>query len=316
MLRKDLPIRNNLTDGSIAGYNGTITVLENSIISPVRNNLGGAPGGVIVPPLPAYPDDGTITTEGLLVNYDFSEGISYGGSGSTVTNAIYPGVYNGAIVNNPSFSSSFGGALDLVRSSNQAVDIGDNLDDIFTGSSSKFSLEVWCKFNTLTPNTIYALLTKNGDGNFSENQRQFTFQVRNATGFSFGGIRLDFVYFGALNGTAIRGVRGDSTIISTGNVYHLVATFDNSISSGDGINRVQLYINSVLESKALWLTTGTHSSIPDGTARLGLCGQFGTTLGPINTIDGQIYSASVYNTVLSQSDVSYNWEGKRAKFGL
>lgn len=50
MLRKDLPIRNNLIDGTVGG-GGTITVYANPIISPVRSNLLGNPGvGVIMPP--------------------------------------------------------------------------------------------------------------------------------------------------------------------------------------------------------------------------------------------------------------------------
>lgn len=47
MLRKDLPIRNDLMDGiGIAGIS-TITVYANPIISPVRNDLGGDPGGTL-----------------------------------------------------------------------------------------------------------------------------------------------------------------------------------------------------------------------------------------------------------------------------
>ena len=51
MLRKDLPIRTDLTDAVGGGGIPTITVYANPIVSPVRTNLGGGLGGeVIVPP--------------------------------------------------------------------------------------------------------------------------------------------------------------------------------------------------------------------------------------------------------------------------
>lgn len=50
MLRKDLPTRINLTDGTGGGGPSTITVYANPIVAQTRINLGGDPGGVIVVP--------------------------------------------------------------------------------------------------------------------------------------------------------------------------------------------------------------------------------------------------------------------------
>lgn len=53
MIRKDLPIRTNLTDGTVAGGSPTITVYANPIVSKVRTNLLGESGGITIPePLP------------------------------------------------------------------------------------------------------------------------------------------------------------------------------------------------------------------------------------------------------------------------
>jgi hypothetical protein len=51
MIRKDLPIRINLTDGGLASSGSEITLYQNPIISPVRSDLGDpAIIGVIIPP--------------------------------------------------------------------------------------------------------------------------------------------------------------------------------------------------------------------------------------------------------------------------
>jgi hypothetical protein len=272
----------------------------------------GIGGGAIA----AYPYDGSIVLSQLAFNYDFAYSASYGGSGSAVTNIIDSNLYNGTLVNSPSFTTDFGGAINLVRASNQAINLTDILNRAFTFSEAKFSLEIWCKFNTLADNTGYNLFAKLADSNFSENQRQFFFVARNVTAFSFGGIRLDFVYYGAVNSSVYRGVRSNTATLSTGNVYQLVMTFDNTITTNDGMDRVKFYVNSVDQARVLWTKTGTYGSIPNGTARLGIGGVFGTSAGPISCLDGQIYSASIYNKVLSASEVLQNWNGKRARFGI
>lgn len=50
MLRKDLPIRTDLIDSTVASAVTTITVYANPIIAKVRTNLNEEPGGTIPPP--------------------------------------------------------------------------------------------------------------------------------------------------------------------------------------------------------------------------------------------------------------------------
>lgn len=51
MIRKDLPMRTNLTDGGSASDGSGITLYQNPIISPIRSDLGDpAIVGVIIPP--------------------------------------------------------------------------------------------------------------------------------------------------------------------------------------------------------------------------------------------------------------------------
>lgn len=255
--------------------------------------------------------------DGLVLSYDFARGDSYSGAGNTVNN-IVNSFYNGTLLNSPIYTNEFGGGL-VLDGTNKCINLGDILDNVFCGVVAKFSLECWVKFNQLNANTNYVLCAKNGDGNFSEDQRQFFWTARNISNLSYGGVRLDFIYYGGLVTNPVKAIRSDTAILSTGQVYHLVMTFDNSITTNVGMDRVRLYVNGTEQNRVMWLNNENnfpYVAIQNGTARLGIGGQLGTVAGPIGTLNGVIYLSNIYNKVLSPTEVSTNWNAIKPRFGL
>ena len=265
------------------------------------------------PPPIFYPFDGSITLDNLLIAYDCFHTNSYPGSGSTIFD-VASNLYNGTFLNTPAYTSDAGGGLTFVRTDNDAINLGDTLDGLWTDSIGKFTVEFWLKFNTLNNNVTYTLFSKYGDSNVPENQRQF---VLSASNYSFGGIRLDYFNTSSLSGGGQRGVRSNTLSLVTGNYYHIVMTYDASVISGNGLDRVNFYINNSLQSKVLWFSSGGFfEATANGTAKLGIGAYVPTTSVPYFGLDGNIYAFSLYNRVLTPTEITYNWNGKRARFGL
>lgn len=81
MLRKDLPVRTNLTDGTGGITGSTITVYANPIVSKVRTNLLSDSGGITIPePLPDLPWNPSYATTQLWLDASVSASIILDGS--------------------------------------------------------------------------------------------------------------------------------------------------------------------------------------------------------------------------------------------
>ncbi len=90
-------------------------------------------------------------------------------------------------------------------------------------------------------------------------------------------------------------------ILNTGLWYHLVVTYDGSVSA----NSVNLYINNTISNN---IVRDTLSGVISNTEPLQIGGQdtFFT--------DGQIANVKIYNRELSQSEVSQNYNALKYRF--
>ena len=255
-----------------------------------------------------------IVTDGLVLALDAGSKKSYPGSGTTWKDLSGNG-YNATLTNSPGYNSGSGGGINF-----DGVDdygnLGDVLDDVFAGTNPKYSVSFWVKFDTLVDNVNYALLSKSPVVNAS--RRQFLFLVRNLTAYSFGGFQVDVVNYNNPNLSIYRLVRTTGSGLTTGTIYNITITFDGSIDTNNGEDRVNIYVNGVAQSKTLWLSLGTLSDVfQSSTARIGI-GAIIDESGnnPSSELDGTIYNTMVYNRTLSANEVSQNYNATKKRFGL
>jgi hypothetical protein len=118
------------------------------------------------------------------------------------------------------------------------------------------------------------IFSKYGDSSHGEDERQFTVELTQ-TGF------LQFYFTGALDGSRFRGVGSTTTAMSTGQFYKIGVSYDGSIDTNNGLDRVQLYVGKIQQSTSLVLNVGSLGDIPSGAARLAVGAAIGT-VGPVS----------------------------------
>lgn len=177
---------------------------------------------------------------------------------------------------------------------NQYVRLGDALSGTFSGANAKFSISAWIMSDAIgTYQTIYC---KIASGACAEDQRAYTFRITDA-----GKIQFEWE---SLTGTFYRVVDGSSTL-SSSTLYHVLMTYDGSISTGDGLGRVQFYLNGVPETETLSFTSGTLGDIGNSTAHAGIGAELnssGTLCGTGYPWKGKLDEVRVYNVTLTASD--------------
>ncbi|MFC1612594.1 LamG domain-containing protein, partial [Patescibacteria group bacterium] len=193
--------------------------------------------------------------------------------------------------------------------SNGYVGMGDVLDDVFAGADKPFSISTWIKPGSVTTSSM--IITKTGDTNCSpgENQRQFYTRIQTDS-------KPQFTYFCNLATSCWRGVLGSTPITNLNKWYHLVFTYDGSIDTNDGLDRVKIYVDGVADSTSLNLDNGSLGNIQDGAAYLGIgervCSD-GVAYGTI-LFDGKIDEVKIWNFVLSLEEVANEYKSAKRKY--
>lgn len=176
---------------------------------------------------------------------------------------------------------------------NDAVRFGDMLDNVFAGAGKKFSFSIWAKVDTVRHSV---LIGKMGDGAVGpEDQRQFV--VAMETDGS-----LYMLWNGALAGGSQRAVR-TTTQLAVGTWYHIGVTYDSTINTNDGLDRVTIYFNGVAQPKSLVYVGGSLGDIQNGTANLAIGAAVATNLNAGYFFDGQLDEVAVYDRVLSAAEI-------------
>ena len=248
-----------------------------------------------------------IVTDGLVLCLDAANKRSYPGSGTTWTDKV--GGNNGTLINGPTFSSDNGGVI-VFDGSDDYVNFGNILNDVFAGVDKKFSIMSWVNYNTLDLNGNH-IVNKTGDSNFNENQRQFSFQVRNPNN-AYGSYELEFFTYFNLAVSNYRGYRTVNADIQTGRFYHFCVSYDGNINGPD---RYGLFVDGVKYSVTPTFTGGSWGDIQSGTARLAIGAQIGSSSSsPIAVSDASISNLSIYNRALSAKEVLQNYEATKGRY--
>ena len=138
-----------------------------------------------------------------------------------------------------------------------AADTADVFDSIFAGSGKRFTILFNFKLASLSADAfLFAKLAT------SSAERQFLIVAR-STG------DLDFIWYGALNGSSFRQVRTASAI-SAGVEYALRISYDGTIATGNGLDRVKIFLNGTAKATTLAGNGGAIHDIIAGPAPISL----------------------------------------------
>ena len=185
-------------------------------------------------------------------------------------------------------------AIDF-NSNDSYISFGDNFE-LFSIPGSRFSFSFWFQSND-TDNQI--IMCKYGNNRCSPTEAQREFFIRINTDN-----RMEYVYFDDLGGQNFRGIQGN-TIINDNCWHHVVINYDGSINSGNGLDRVSIFIDNIENQKSFAQTSsGNVNNIQNGTAHYGIgmsVNSFGEACG--HQFIGKVDDVKLYSKNLSSSEV-------------
>jgi len=172
---------------------------------------------------------------------------------------------------------------------NDFITMGDVLGSVFAGVDKKFSIYAWVNHSAI--GTLIGKWTDAGDN------KEWIIDIRPAPSLSF-----------SMDGTFSNWRRIDSDVSLTANVWsHLCITYDGSIDSGDGLDRIKIYINGRSVATSLITTVGTLGDITALTNELGI-GARDLDAAPASHLTAQVDDVRIYNRVLRASEVLFAHE--------
>lgn len=170
--------------------------------------------------------------------------------------------------------------------SDDAIDCGNILNNVFTGTDATFSISAWINVRV---NQSQHIISKNQTTPTAG--RQFFIQA-NDTG-------LDFSWSGSLSIGSSRVIRHSRTFTTSG-WMHIGVDFDAKIASSD--QKAKLYVNGVAVSYTVVASSGTPVSIQAGDARLSLSGNVRSDGSIANPYGGNIDDVKVYNRLRTANE--------------
>jgi len=223
-----------------------------------------------------------IVTNGLVLYLDAANTKSYI-SGSTIWNDVSRSRNNGTLVNGPTFDSTNGGSI-LFDGSNDLVEITNST------SLTSFTISTWFKM-TGPGSTGGVNITYNSLFGIDSGNRRILVSTSANTGTE-GVILVQM---------------GGSNYFSSSSTATVTNRWNNVVYTWQA-NTATIYINGIAE------TTQTNSSVTFPAANLFL----GAYSNPIvaYAMKGNIAQTSIYNRVLTSSEVLQNFNATRTRFGL
>lgn len=185
---------------------------------------------------------------------------------------------------------------------NSHLDLMDSYDGFATGASGAISYSCWVNFKTVN-STYQMIIMKQADSGCSANDRQYMLRLNDNN-------KLDINAAGTLSPSNNVAYEGSTTIVA-GQWYHIVLTYDATITSG---SRFKIYLNNVQETltQTISLGLGINNGILDGNARIGV-GAYLNAAGSIcvNTqrLNAYFDDLYVYNKVLTPAEISDLYNG-------
>jgi hypothetical protein len=241
---------------------------------------------------PITPSPGGIVTNGLFMELDASNPLSYPGSGSIWSDLTGNG--NNGTLNGVTYLTTDGGLFDF-DGINDTITIPNNINLSLSTIIQK-TIQVWVKFDVLPTST----------------NRMIVFGKLSAT-FSFdgwwGGINSTSNPVIATNGTGISKTSASTSGISL-NTWYLM-TFISQITAT--ANTTKVYIN---ETEYITTFHGSDGYSESNNLTLGYLTPPLTGLGLISYLNGKIGACYFYTKGLTPIEISTNFNSTKSRYGV
>jgi hypothetical protein len=221
-----------------------------------------------------------IVTNGLVLNIDAGNNLSYPGTGITAINIAGVGV-TGVLTNGVGFGVSSGGSF-IFDGTNDHIDCGNDSSLSNIGGTANITASAWVYYTAYGGGgNAYSVITVKGfpwTWLLENPSNTFTFRI------SAGG--------------------SDVNIIDTST--HLLNTWYNVVGTYNG-SVISIYVNGVLKNARVQTgTLGTNSE----TAKIG------TYQGTNYNLTGRIANVYIYNRTLSSTEILQNYNALKGRYGL
>ena len=228
------------------------------------------------------PTSTPIVSSGLELYYDPSNSTSYPGSGTTLYD-LSPSALNASISGGPTDSGNW-----FTFTGSQSIQTG-NLAGLYSGW--QHTLEIW--FNASAAGAVFS---DTGDGPTNTGYHSTGLEV-----YQTGPVYLTNAML-YNSSSAVTRVGGG--VVSLNNWYQLVRVYNGS-------NTAYAYLNKVKSSE-----TSISWTVPNPDWYLNFGSSDTTKFATGAAFQGKIGVIRLYNRVLSQSEITQNYDAEKSKYGL
>lgn len=190
---------------------------------------------------------------------------------------------------------NFNGGSNSILVNNNAI-----WNNTFAGANKKFTISCWINLNPSSTNSQDLMVLKYADASCGVNERQFVFEL--------SGSVLLFIWNSDL--VSISRIVQGSTTLTRGVWHHVAVTYDGSISTNNGLDRIKFYIDGVIDNATLISTSGALGDIAAGPAPLAFGSRYSSANvrcddGP-KQFNGKMDEVCIWGRLLTQSEIRDN----------
>lgn len=210
----------------------------------------------------------------------------------------YNGTNHGAVFTADRFGND-SSAYDF--SSGGYIDCNNILNSVIAGSGKQMTISFWVKPSASNANNM--IIAKSADAGCAANDREFFIRSLNNV--------VNVEYYGSTAGSTGRFVCGSTLMNNYTKWYNVVVTYDGTITTNNGLDRVKIYVDNTLETTSLSCRSQAGSfpfDIASGAAHFGIgnyLNSTGTTCLSTTNYDGFIDDIRIYSRVLSATEIDH-----------
>jgi hypothetical protein len=269
-----------LGDGLLDDLNIWNRALTNSEITELYN---------FTTELAVAPATTSISTNGLALNLDAGNTLSYPGTGTTWTDLSGNG-RNGTLINGVGYSSSNGGYLTF---NGVGQDVRLSNIGVLLNAVTNFSIDMWFKIANPSTGAFYSLFSYGWSSNYSADI--LIYQTANKIGVQVN-----------------NGADGGGEIAYTSTGFANVQVVYNGTLTGNS-NRLKIYINGVEQTATFGYTVpAITSTVAGGQNAIASY----STPSYNNFLLGNVSVNRIYNRSLTSTEVATNFDALKSRYGL